>query len=471
MPLLFLLALVVGIVAGALLEPASPAAIDPRLATLLTAGSLALAAFVAVVAASMQASAHIIARCRGGVATGDWVAEADATTLHSQICATAAVTLPSPLQRAARSDPLLDVSAESDAAAANAALARVVAPAAKSHQGTGGARDHPQPEREGELTAADVRSTEASVRTAAILRLPTLQPCYRRLLAPEAPVSGGEDAMCAWFDLVLRERRRIAWHHLATALFVPLPAAVFLNAQAAKGLERRLSEEGGIDLPLVIEMDASVLASELGWARSQDWRLAGATLLALRAAPLAPVSFAPGNVQCDFVMVEAQALLAVADHGGPEGAAVAGWISGLAAQGAAVIVSGVRDPRIVPRLVGLGVQFATGPGIAAAGENRPLRSQPSESVSWSSNLPLAAAATARAPLASLWQGRSASHAAGCRELEAAAADAPSPLAARLREAGRRAARAPLCGDLCAPATASATAAVAAHGRNPEGSHS
>jgi hypothetical protein len=261
----------------------------------------------------------------------------------------------------------------------------------------------------------------------------------------------------AWFDRVLRERRRIAWHHLATALFVPLPTSVVLNAQAAKRLQRRLSEEAGIDLPLVIEVEASLLASERGSARLQDWRQTEAIKVAVRAAPLAPLALASGLRQFDFIVVEASALLALADRPGQEGAAVAGWLRALASHGVAAVASGVGDPRIVPRLVGLGVELATGPGIAAAGETLVLRTLQSANGRESSDIPIAARAASRAPSAGIRSGEPAATSGGQREVETGAWGAPSPVAARLREAGLRAARAPLSRDICRPAAANGLA--------------
>lgn len=452
MPLLFLLALVLGVTAGSLLDAPGAAVVDPRLSTLLTTGGLVLASFAAVVAASREASGYVlldrrVAPGEAGVRTSGPAEDPSPALPHAPEPTTTAGCGPSP-------PPV----STGEAVAAGWRLCgdpvRGGMPAGRTADGDGAVTEGTEP-----------NGSAPEVRTVPILRLPGSRPCYRRWLAPEPPACGDGAAIDAWFGTVLRERGRLAWHNAGIALFVPLPGSVFGDPAAAQRLRRRLGGEAGIDMPLVPEIEASLALAEGGW-RLRAWSGIEGVLPALRTAPLVPQPAEAAGLDLRFVLVAAGAMLRTADLPGDGATRVADWIAGLAAAGTTVVVTDVRDPRIVPRLVRLGVRFATGSGLAAAGETAPSRTLLAACGSGSATMPSVDRPPSRDPLPDPRGQGPAIEATGRRLPADVAAGTLSPLAARLREAGLRAARAPLAAE--PPGAGVAPALQASGGPGPTG---
>lgn len=187
-------------------------------------------------------------------------------------------------------------------------------------------------------------------------------------------------------------------------------------------------------------------------------------LTAIRTGPLVPQPAEVAELGVRFVLVDAGALLHEADLPGGGAGRVAGWITGLAAAGTTVVVTDVRDPRIVPRLVGLAVRFVTGSGLAAAGETAPFRTPLAACGSGSGTTQVGDRRPSRDPLSHPGGRGPATGAVTRRLLPDVAVGTLSPLAVQVREAGVRAARAPLAAE--APAAGLTTALQPPGGSRP-----
>lgn len=357
MPVLFVLALTGGVVAGALVTPMAPEGADPRLTVAWLVVGPVLAALAAVVLAARDAGAELLLdrpvdtpvpaggdplRASGEGSAGDGGAE------HPF------AVFPLPPVAHGRLGGLVPAAREKATAMFRRRVERAGCGGASVSGITG-----PVPREDGE---------HPRPRTAPVLRLPQLRPCYRRWLAPTLPADADDAAFAAWLDLVLAERARLAWGNAAVALFVPVPAGTLEREGRIALLERRLAAQTGIDVALVPELGSD---DRFVFRLPEAWASLPRLGFARRLSPSATIDPAssddplPDGVR--WLLVDATALLRAADSAGPRASALRGRVAELERSGRELVAVDVRDPRDVSRLARLGVRFATGPGLARVG--------------------------------------------------------------------------------------------------------